>query len=115
MPEARLSIRVDEDVKKRAESVFRELGMPMSTGINLYLKQVIAQQGIPFPLKQVPQVKRKEMEFHMQMEELKAQMTVESKIKETLDRGVPVALYDDKRNCPYMQYPDGRRVYDIDE
>ena len=115
MPEARLSVRVDEDIKRRAENIFRELGMTMSTGINLYLHQVAAQQGIPFPLKQVSQAKSEAMELRMQIEELKAKTVVESRVKETLDRGVPVALYDDQRNCPYMQYPDGRQVYGLDE
>ena len=115
MPEARLSIRVDEDVKRRAENVFRELGLTMSSGINLYLNQVVAQRGIPFPLTQAPQNEHNDIDLRKQIEELKAQMTVESKIKGTLGRGVPVALYNDQLNRPYMQYPDGRQVYDIDE
>ena len=115
MPEARLSVRVDDDVKRQAEAVFHELGMTISTGVNLYLNQVARQRGIPFPLTQIPQDKRNDMELRKQIEEFKAQTVIESRIKETLNRGVPVALYDDKQNRPYLQYTDGRQVYEIDE
>ena len=46
-----LNLRVDPDVKKRAESVLRELGIPMSTAINIYLKQICLTGGIPFEIK----------------------------------------------------------------
>ncbi len=45
-----ITIRVDEDVKKKAGDVFRMIGLDMSTAINVYLKQVIRSNGIPFPL-----------------------------------------------------------------
>jgi len=116
MPEARLSVRVDKDIKQRAENVFNELGLTMSSGINLYLNRVVAQRGIPFPLMQIPQDKRhSDMGLRKQIEELRAQRTIESRIKGMLDRGVAVALFDDQLNRPYLQYPDGRRAYDIDE
>jgi len=115
MSEARLSVRVNKDVKRRAENVFRELGLTMSAGINLYLNQVALQKGIPFFLTQIPREKLSGLEKRKQTEELKAQMTVDSKIKGMLERGVPVALYDDLLNRPYMEYPNGQRAYDIDE
>ena len=115
MSEARLSVRVDEEVKKRAEMIFNELGLTLSAGINLYLNQVAVQKGIPFPLTQQPQNNRNDIDFSKQIEELKAQLAVESKIKGILNRGIPVALYDDQRKCPYLQYPDGQCVYNIDE
>jgi len=115
MPEARLSVRVDEDIKRRAENVFRELGLTMSAGINLYLNQVALQQSIPFLLTQTPQIKQNDAELRKQIEELKAQIAVDARIKSMLERGVPVALYDDMLKRPYMEYPDGRRVYDIDD
>ena len=37
MLETRLSVRVDQKIKKQAEAVFTALGMNMSTGINIYL------------------------------------------------------------------------------
>ena len=115
MPEARLSVRIDEDVKRQAENVFRDLGLTMSTGINLYLNQVVTQCGIPFPLTKTNRNKNDEMGTRKQMEEKKAQMAVDLKINGMRERGVPVALYDDRQNRPYLEYPDGRRVYDLDQ
>ena len=45
-----ITVRVDEKVKKDACHIFNEVGMDMSTAINVYLKQVIRVNGIPFPV-----------------------------------------------------------------
>lgn len=47
---ASLCIRVDDKVKAEAEKVFSDLGMSTSTAINIFLKQVIRCNGIPFPV-----------------------------------------------------------------
>jgi DNA-damage-inducible protein J len=44
------TLRIDETDKQKAESVFKTLGMTLSTGINVYLKAVGRQQRIPFAL-----------------------------------------------------------------
>ena len=43
-----ISARIDPKVKKRAEQVFRELGLTSSQAITLFYKQVELQQGLPF-------------------------------------------------------------------
>ena len=43
-----ITVRVDENIKKEANNIFREVGMDMSTAINVYLRQVIRSNGIPF-------------------------------------------------------------------
>lgn len=43
-----ITIRVEDKVKKEAGDIFKEVGMDMSTAINVYLKQVIRSKGIPF-------------------------------------------------------------------
>lgn len=45
-----ITVRVEEKVKKQAGEIFKEVGMDMSTAINIYLKQVIRSNGIPFPV-----------------------------------------------------------------
>ena len=47
---ATLNVRVDSDDKLNAESVLKELGMPMSTLITLLLKQVSMTRSIPFDI-----------------------------------------------------------------
>lgn len=46
-----LNIRMDKDVKEQAEQIFSELGLTMTTAINLFLRTTIREQGIPFSLK----------------------------------------------------------------
>lgn len=45
---ATLNLRVNPEVKERAEEVLSRLGMPMSTAINIYLNQISLTGGIPF-------------------------------------------------------------------
>lgn len=45
-----ITVRVEESIKKEAGAIFKEVGMDMSTAINVYLKQVIRTNGIPFPV-----------------------------------------------------------------
>ena len=47
---ATLNLRVNPDVKRRAEEVLSVLGIPMSTAIDMYLKQIGLTGGIPFPV-----------------------------------------------------------------
>ena len=46
-----LNIRTDKDVKDQAEKIFNELGLSMTTAINIFLRTTIREQGIPFMLK----------------------------------------------------------------
>lgn len=46
-----LNIRMDRTVKEQAEALFSELGLNMTTAINLFLRTSIREHGIPFPLK----------------------------------------------------------------
>lgn len=43
-----LQIRIDKKTKEKAQKTFRGMGLDMSSGIKLYLTQVVNQQKIPF-------------------------------------------------------------------
>lgn len=43
-----ISIRLDVELKKQAEQLFSELGMNMTTAFNIFLRQAVRQQRIPF-------------------------------------------------------------------
>ena len=51
MANTSMNIRMDSEVKKQAEALFAEIGMNMTTAINIFLKQSIRENGIPFELK----------------------------------------------------------------
>ena len=46
-----VSFRMDEDVKRQAETIFDELGMNMTTAFNVFAKAVIRTGGMPFKMK----------------------------------------------------------------
>ncbi len=41
---------LDPEVKKQAESILKELGLSVSKSFELFYRQVIAHQGLPFEL-----------------------------------------------------------------
>ncbi|MBQ7227054.1 MAG: type II toxin-antitoxin system RelB/DinJ family antitoxin [Clostridia bacterium] len=43
-----INIRLDENVKKQATALFADLGLDMSTAINIFLRQAIMHDGLPF-------------------------------------------------------------------
>ena len=45
---ATINLRVDPDVKRSAESVLSQLGLSMSTAVDMFLRQVTLTGGIPF-------------------------------------------------------------------
>ena len=47
---AQISIRVKDDVKKNAELVCAEIGMSVSTAINIFLKRLGNEGRIPFEI-----------------------------------------------------------------
>ncbi len=48
-----INIQIDSNVKKEATMVLTELGLSMSSAINLFLKQVVKKNGIPFEVTNV--------------------------------------------------------------
>ena len=46
-----LNIRTDAEVKAAAEQIFDALGLNMSTAVNIFLRKVIRQGGLPFEVK----------------------------------------------------------------
>ncbi|KAA9302298.1 MULTISPECIES: type II toxin-antitoxin system RelB/DinJ family antitoxin [Aerococcus] len=77
---ASIMVRVDEDLKKSCQEIFKDLGLDMTTAITMYLKKVNACQGIPFDLKRtsiqeaLAEVERGEVESFDSIEEFKEWM-----------------------------------------
>lgn len=47
---AQVNVRIDDKVKKEAEEVFDEMGMPMTTAVTIFLKTVARERRIPFEI-----------------------------------------------------------------
>lgn len=50
MKNAYINTRVNEKLKNESEKILNDLGLSMSSAIDLFLKQVINKKGIPFEL-----------------------------------------------------------------
>ncbi len=46
-----ICVRIESDVKQKAEFILKKLGIPASDAINMFYKQIILTGGIPFDLK----------------------------------------------------------------
>lgn len=47
---AQINIRIDDDLKARADTLFDELGLNMTTAFNMFIRQALRQGGIPFEI-----------------------------------------------------------------
>lgn len=45
------SVRMDSEIKKKCEALYGELGMNLTTAINVFLRQSLRAGGFPFEVK----------------------------------------------------------------
>ena len=48
---AQINLRIDDDIKSRAEMTLDDIGLSMSAAITVFLKAVVRENRIPFELK----------------------------------------------------------------
>ncbi len=51
MATTNINVRVDSALKQEAEDLFNDLGLSMSSAINMFLRSAINHNGIPFEIK----------------------------------------------------------------
>ncbi len=51
MATTNINVRVDTELKQSAEELFEDLGLNMSSAINMFLKSAVNYDGIPFEVK----------------------------------------------------------------
>ncbi|MDE7186154.1 MAG: type II toxin-antitoxin system RelB/DinJ family antitoxin [Lachnospiraceae bacterium] len=45
-----VNIRIDEEIKRQAEGLLADMGLNMTTAVNIFLRQVLRTGGIPFEI-----------------------------------------------------------------
>lgn len=50
MSSQNITIRVDSQIKKEADLLFKDLGLTLNSAINMFLRQAIREQKIPFEI-----------------------------------------------------------------
>ena len=56
MASVNVTIRMDENDKKNAEKLFSELGLTMNAAFNMFAKQAVREQSIPFKISKNPTI-----------------------------------------------------------
>lgn len=51
MAKVSTNITIDADVKKQAQELFADLGLDLSTAVNIFLRQAIRENGLPFEMR----------------------------------------------------------------
>ena len=46
-----IQVRVDDDLKMKADKLFKDLGTDMTTAIRMFLTQAVSNNGFPFEIK----------------------------------------------------------------
>ena len=70
-------IRIDETVKAQATSLFNDLGMDMSSAVNIFLRQCLLRSGLPFTV-EVPNYSQKTLEAMAEAKRISRDETVTS-------------------------------------
>jgi len=47
---AQVNIRIDDGLKEKADNLFEELGLSMTTAFTMFVRQTVRQGGIPFEI-----------------------------------------------------------------
>lgn len=71
-----LTIRLDSDLKKDCEALYAELGMSLSTAINVFLRQSLRKGGLPFGARLDDQPNRTTIEAMLEAERIAKDPTV---------------------------------------
>ncbi len=60
MATTNINVRVDSTLKQEAEALFNDLGLSMSSAINMFLRSAVMHDGIPFEIRrQIPNAETK--------------------------------------------------------
>jgi len=99
---ATLNLRIDPEDRKSAEIVLSRLGLPISTAVNMFLKQVAMTGGIPFAVS-LPKAP----------DGINADKMGVSQIRANLDEGI--SDIDNGRMLPAKEYFSRFKEWRLDE
>jgi len=107
--DVRVTIRVDKELKDRADSLFDRLGLNMTTALNVFLRKVVDEEAIPFV------IGTKSAVFgngYTSTDITSAFDTaVRNEIADNQRKGHPIARYDAVKMRAFLEFTDGTREY----
>ena len=105
--DVRVTIRVNRELKERAETLFDYLGLNMSNAVNIFLRKAVDQKGIPFS---VNTDSKWSGELSADDVTIAFNNAVKQEIANKQGKGLPVARYDKKSKRAYLENADGYSV-----
>ena len=85
-------VRIDEELKKQSMELFAQLGIDMSSAMNMFLKQCVMRGGLPFAV-EIPQYRSEVLEA---MEEARSTKDVPTAIIMKTVKGKGVSYMEDQ-------------------
>lgn len=87
---ASVFVRIDPRTKEKAEKILNELGISASTAINMFYKQIIIQNGMPFDVKNSNKISNISQEYldEVIFEASKQDMTIAEEIVEEITQEI---------------------------
>ena len=86
-----VTIRLDKDVKERAEKMFSDFGMNLSTAFNIFTRQALRQGKIPFEIYDPFYSKKNQEELSRRIAEIEtgtAKLTIHELIEAEDDKNL---------------------------
>ena len=107
--DARITVRVDKDLKESADSLFERLGLNMSVAFNMFLRKAVNEDAIPFPVS----TKSTGIGHSLSPSYVTSAFNaaVSNEVRVNRQNGLPIAGYDTDKKQAYLEYTDGTREY----
>jgi DNA-damage-inducible protein J len=77
-----ISARIDPDLKRSAEQIFKELGLTTTQAITIFYKQVELQRGLPFNVRIPNEVTLQALEEARTRQNLESFNTIDDLLKD---------------------------------
>lgn len=106
--DVQVTVRVDRDIKERAEQLFDSIGLSMSAAINVFLRKSLDENGVPFALT----IKQTGFGAGHSAEEITEAFNgaLQKDLMHSRENGLPVARYDVDLKKAYIEYADAKRL-----
>ena len=96
-----INIRIDDDVKKKAEKIFKKIGINHSIAINMFYHQVARTRSIPFPLMADEEPNEDRIEAMKEVEEMDKNINGDYKTYDNVDNLIEDLMkWVIKSECP---------------
>jgi DNA-damage-inducible protein J len=107
--DVRVTVRVDKDLKRCADSLFERLGMNMTTAVNVFLRKAVDENAIPFPVSTKPAG----FGTGLSADEITRGFsdTVAHETASRRSQSFPIARYDAARGRAFLENVDGTKEY----